>query len=271
MIGRFAGIFFCIALSMGPAAAESLQERLSEPGSHVLAVFDLPLADLEAVLKARAEGDHVGKRSDAIDLLKDDVLTWRIGLKDLRMTAEQGELLASAPIAGEVHLRGKLGSGFLSVDVSQKAQLKGRMILSMDPVLKSDWTLDPRAQGRVELQELQMKFAGARLNLGGVMQPIINALLQEALAKLADSLSDPRILRKWVEPIWQDACVEKALGVEPNEAFLVVTPRQIAAEPIAVAAERIRVSMILSADSNVALDPGQRSCPPLPDSLQLLD
>ncbi len=264
-------ILACILVCSQKAIAETLNERLSSPGSHTTLVFELPIVDLQSLLVAVVSRPISGQVQDVTDALKDDTLAWRLQLHEMALVGSEGRLEARGPLIGDVQLHGRLGSGLLSTEVSQRADVRADATLSLSPKVRENWSVDPEIKGDLRLHEAEISVLGIRLSLRSLLQPLVDQMVQRELAKLATAMQDPALLQRWIEPFWETFCVTRPIGRAPAAGYLVMVPERVAVRPLEVTSKSLRATLVVSSSSHVQVTSEALTCPPIPATLDILE
>ena len=244
--------------------AETLQERLIKPGSHVAVSLDIPFEVVQALILGALKPSYSGQKNDpAGGLLRKDKLTWTATPGPVTMTGKDGQIHAQAKATGSATIKGKAAI----VKVSETARLGATANLSMRPQFRTDWGIEANAKGKATLGKAEMRVLGAKISIRSLLQPALDGAFNKAIAEGVKQLRRPALLRSKVAEFWVDACRTVTIGKTP----LNIIPRRVAVTQPVVGAASMRATVVVTADTVIATPGTPLDCPALPAELDLLD
>jgi hypothetical protein len=272
--------------------SESLPERRPEMrpvpplepvtrNSHAIAPIFIEIRAIREVLEAKAPRDATGTQDNPYgDMLGRSQFTWTAVRGPIAMAGSARGLEISSPVGGTAQLSGQATSSrdnigsrlgalfgreaqdFANRMLEQRAEIRGGVSVSAQPVLLPNWRFDPKMQGQVTLGEMQ--FAGFRFNAADQIKPHLDKAVNEQMAALSDRLRNDPMLELAVRPEWTRMCRSISLGQTTPGApplWLEVRPvRALAAQP-RILQDWVVVTVGVQAETRIVPNETKPDCP----------
>ncbi|MCK0142480.1 DUF4403 family protein [Aliiroseovarius sp. F20344] len=228
--------FLRLALSAWSAFPANAQECDPTTHSYITLPLSIPLDELQTQLNASVDEVMRGIENDPVPgRLVDDTLGWAARRSDIVLRpSANGGLIAKANIRGNVQLtggiqivRGAVGALLnqvapANIPISQSSKLEARVVGDFRPILREDWSLNPRAVASVQVTQAEAKIAKlGRLSFRKLLQPTVQEKVDKLMAKLNRDLPKDQFLRKEAQDLWDDS--HKVIEVRGDVPGWIVT------------------------------------------------
>lgn len=249
--------------------------------SHAIAPIFIEIRAIREVLEAKAPRDANGTENNPYgDTLGRSQFAWSAVRGPIGMKGTPQGLEISAPVGGTAQLAGqqtnsrdsissRLGAilgreaqDFANRMLEQRAEIRGAISVSAQPVLLPNWRFDPNLRGQVALG--QMQFAGFSFNIADQIKPQLDSAVNQQVATLSNHLRNDPMLELAVRPEWDKMCKSISLGETAPGApplWLEVRPvRALAAQP-RILQDWIVVTVGIQAETRILPNETKPNCP----------
>lgn len=249
-------------------AGESLgEEPHPRPALSQLAVrVIVPLEPLRKRLNDEVPKELSGKIDDpAGNALDNDSADWKATRGEIQLRNTGKGLEFEVPFNFKGEARGDLD---VLVRIHKKASLNGNGKLkgNASPELKADWSIDPKANGKVDLGKAELKLGPITISLRSVLEKEIKKVLDKEAAKLGGIIDKELRLREKVDEVWREGFLSEPINDEPP-VWVATEPRSVAIRPLDYS-DSASVSTVIGLElaSSVSLSPPATPAPtPLPN------
>lgn len=207
-----------------------------------------------------------------------DRLDWRFARGPISVTAEDGQLVLRAGLAGSAYLtgrtnflRGKLGqllgkAGAAGAPVAVRADLTAALQARLQPRFAGGWGIAPNLSAGAQVRDAVLDLGGPlRLSARGLMQPQLDRALSQAVARAGARLADPSMMRDLVAPVWAGLCTVEPLGDDGLWLLSAPVAVQLAQPRIGPEGVRLAIGFDLESRALTASErPSPADCAPLP-------
>ena len=244
----------------------------SAPTASVSRVFlpiDVPLTAIHARLEREVPVVFQGQSSDPVQnkAIIEDSLRWTARRGPIQLAGADGRLtlrvaaVGDAQVQGKVRaLRGSIGKllrratgGASDVPFSVHADAVATLTGSFEPILRPDWRVEPNVTARVEVQRAELPIAGvATVDLRPTVRMALQRKVDQQLARLEQRLTQDRRLRQFAASAWTQLHRIQAVSDDPR-SWLVVRPVGIAATPVVIDPDAVRLGLEVSAETRIVV------------------
>ena len=241
--------------------------------TNIVLPLRIPTKALEDMLNRDIPNQMSGREDINISGVKGERLWWTMSRSPLKLATNNDRLSAETTISGKVRVRGEIRP--FGPDFSVGPNLEATASLSIGPVLKNDWSLDPNAEAsaKVKKADIEIPVLGS-ISIRTQSQRAASKLMERTAERINEKFKKNEFLRKEGQKLWKDLPLPKRLSDKPP-MWLVIKPTQIGATNLIINDNSVDFGISVSAETNLVLEP-----PPiqeeLPDqgelpSLEILD
>jgi hypothetical protein len=237
--------------------------------SRVFLPIDAPLAAIQARLEREVPVVFQGQSSDPVQhkAIIEDSLRWSARRGPLQLAGAGGRLtlrvatVGGAQVQGKVRaLRGSVGKllrratgGASDVPFSVHADAMATLTSTFEPTLRPDWRVEPNVTARVEVQRAELPIAGiATVDLRPTVRVALQRKVDQQLVRLRQRLAQDKRLRQFAASAWAQLHRTQPVSDDPR-SWLVVRPVGIAATPIEIDADAVRLGLEVSAETRIVV------------------
>ncbi len=245
-----------------PAAATTSVSRVFLP-------IDVPLTAIQARLEREVPAMFQGQSGDPVQhkAIIEDSLRWSARRGPMQLDGADGRLtlrvatVGDAQVHGKVRaLRGSIGKllrratgGASDVPFSVHADAMATLTSTFQPTLRPDWRVEPNVAARVDVQRAELPIAGvATVDVRPAVRVALQQKVDQQLARLRQRLAQDKRLRQFAATAWTDLHRIQAVSDDPR-SWLVVRPVGIAATPIVIDADAVRLGLEVSAETRIVV------------------
>jgi hypothetical protein len=241
-----------------PVPTQSTLEPPSQFERESLVQVDghISIAAIQEAMNRDVPGSFEGNHDDVTDALKDDTLRWTINRENFSVSNTGERIGITIKGAGTANLTGKLVFAESSATVDYRLTASGSSL----PRLQSDWTLEPQAQIKVQLDNANINLLGIDIDVSRFLQAGIDNEVKKQQDRLLENLRKDPQLRVEVEKSWRSLFTVQKL-LDAPVTWLVVQPIEVlAVNPVVRENEvflrlGIRTRVRVQVQSNPPLNP----------------
>ena len=238
--------------------------------STVLAPTAIALTAIRDALEAQAPRNLSGKPQNPLgQLLANATLSFSVTRGPFVMASRPETLVITTPLTGTFEALGSVTSGvssgagaiggavgnliggnvgqqvqhFAGSALNQKVDLQGSIVTTSRPVIAANWRLIPNLAGQVNIADVSLPVAGAKLNVASAVKPALDGMVREQVTALETRVRNDPFIENAARTQWVKLCRAISLGgagpggaqasgsALPNLWLEIKPVRAIAAQP----------------------------------------
>ena len=266
-----------------PARGQASPARPTASLSSVFLPLHIPIAALRERLEREVPLTFHGEERDPVRdaAVADDALAWNARRGPIQVVAAQADrLVLKADVIGEARIRGVVrpASGTLGkllgamagsiaeVPFSARADALATLTVTIRPRLMADWRVQPNATAKLDVQRAEVPVAGiTRVDVRPLVKKALDRKLREQLDLLEQRVAHDDRLQRMATQAWTQMHRVEQLSKDPV-TWLVVRPVRIAATPVEIGKQAIRLGLEVQAETQlvVAANAPVQSVRPMP-------
>ena len=301
LVGSFAGAlwgldtFFPTATSRRPVLVEMPPLQPATGTSTITAPIMVSLAAIRDTMEERAPRNLAGKGDNPLtQLLGKADIGWTLTRGPFTVVGRNEGLTVTTPLNGTLRLTGQIATqvstvgnglgGLISRDLGrnlqgitgrtldQRADLRGTVAVSARPIIDTNWRIEPNLSAQVAMGNSALSIAGAKIDVGGQVRPLLERTVNEQVAALAARIRNDPAIELAARREWAKMCRSislKGVGANAPDLWLEVRPtRAFAAQP---RIDQSAVTLTLGIQAETRISPAQTKpdCP-FPEQLQIV-
>jgi Domain of unknown function (DUF4403) len=279
-----------------PPVAESPPLPAATHSSIIMAPVSITLSAIRDAAEKATPRSFAGKAENpAAQVLQNADIGWTASRGAIAATGAQDILSLATPLAGKLNVTGSLSAkatgavsdaigsllganaakqiGAINIkNLNASAEIKGNVVITMQPRIAAAWHLEPNFAAQVNLGDTTMSVAGARINVPAQIKPVIDKAVGDQLNVIAERIRNDPTLMRTARAQWDRAC--RAVPLQTATAklpalWLEIRPtRALAAQPV-VDANAVTVTIGIEAETRVTPTETQPDCP-FPDKITVI-
>jgi hypothetical protein len=262
--------------------------------SIVMAPVSISLSAIRDAAEHATPRSFAGKADNPVaQVLQNADIGWTASRGAIAATGAQDTLSLAAPLSGKLNVTGTLSAkvtgavgdaisnllganaakqigGINIKNINANAEIKGNVVITMQPRFAANWHVEPNFAAQVNLGDSTMTVAGARLNVPAQVKPVIDKTVNDQMNALSERLRNDPTLMRGAQAQWGRACRSVPLqGPGMPAVWLEVKPtRALAAQPT-VDANAVTATIGIEAETRVTPAETKPDCP-FPDKITVI-
>lgn len=262
--------------------------------SIVMAPVSISLSAIRDAAEHATPRSFAGKADNPVaQVLQNADIGWTASRGAIAATGAQDTLSLAAPLSGKLNVTGTLSAkvtgavgdaisnllganaakqigGINIKNINANAEIKGNVVITMQPRFAANWHVEPNFAAQVNLGDSTMTVAGARLNVPAQVKPVIDKTVNDQMNALSERLRNDPTLMRGAQAQWARACRSVPLqGPGMPAVWLEVKPtRALAAQPT-VDANAVTATIGIEAETRVTPAETKPDCP-FPDKITVI-
>jgi hypothetical protein len=262
--------------------------------SIVMAPVSISLSAIRDAAEHATPRSFAGKADNPVaQVLQNADIGWTASRGAIAATGAQDTLSLAAPLSGKLNVTGTLSAkvtgavgdaisnllganaakqigGINIKNINANAEIKGNVVITMQPRFAANWHVEPNFAAQVNLGDSTMTVAGARLNVPAQVKPVIDKTVNDQMNALSERLRNDPTLMRGAQAQWARACRSVPLqGPGMPAVWLEVKPtRALAAQPT-VDANVVTATIGIEAETRVTPAETKPDCP-FPDKITVI-
>jgi hypothetical protein len=262
--------------------------------SIVMAPVSISLSAIRDAAEHATPRSFAGKADNPVaQVLQNADIGWTASRGAIAATGAQDTLSLAAPLSGKLNVTGTLSAkvtgavgdaisnllganaakqigGINIKNINANAEIKGNVVITMQPRFAANWHVEPNFAAQVNLGDSTMTVAGARLNVPAQVKPVIDKTVNDQMNALSERLRNDPTLMRGAQAQWAHACRSVPLqGPGMPAVWLEVKPtRALAAQPT-VDANAVTATIGIEAETRVTPAETKPDCP-FPDKITVI-
>jgi hypothetical protein len=262
--------------------------------SIVMAPVSISLSAIRDAAEHATPRSFAGKADNPVaQVLQNADIGWTASRGAIAATGAQNTLSLAAPLSGKLNVTGTLSAkvtgavgdaisnllganaakqigGINIKNINANAEIKGNVVITMQPRFAANWHVEPNFAAQVNLGDSTMTVAGARLNVPAQVKPVIDKTVNDQMNALSERLRNDPTLMRGAQAQWAHACRSVPLqGPGMPAVWLEVKPtRALAAQPT-VDANAVTATIGIEAETRVTPAETKPDCP-FPDKITVI-
>jgi hypothetical protein len=262
--------------------------------SIVMAPVSISLSAIRDAAEHATPRSFAGKADNPVaQVLQNADIGWTASRGAIAATGAQNTLSLAAPLSGKLNVTGTLSAkvtgavgdaisnllganaakqigGINIKNINANAEIKGNVVITMQPRFAANWHVEPNFAAQVNLGDSTMTVAGARLNVPAQVKPVIDKTVNDQMNALSERLRNDPTLMRGAQAQWARACRSVPLqGPGMPAVWLEVKPtRALAAQPT-VDANVVTATIGIEAETRVTPAETKPDCP-FPDKITVI-
>ena len=262
--------------------------------SIVMAPVSISLSAIRDAAEHATPRSFAGKADNPVaQVLQNADIGWTASRGAIAATGAQDTLSLAAPLSGKLNVTGTLSAkvtgavgdaisnllganaakqigGINIKNINANAEIKGNVVITMQPRFAANWHVEPYFAAQVNLGDSTMTVAGARLNVPAQVKPVIDKTVNDQMNALSERLRNDPTLMRGAQAQWAHACRSVPLqGPGMPAVWLEVKPtRALAAQPT-VDANAVTATIGIEAETRVTPAETKPDCP-FPDKITVI-
>jgi hypothetical protein len=262
--------------------------------SIVMAPVSISLSAIRDAAEHATPRSFAGKADNPVaQVLQNADIGWTASRGAIAATGAQDTLSLAAPLSGKLNVTGTLSAkvtgavgdaisnllganaakqigGINIKNINANAEIKGNVVITMQPRFAANWHVEPNFAAQVNLGDSTMTVAGARLNVPAQVKPVIDKTVNDQMNALSERLRNDPTLMRGAQAQWAHACRSVPLqGPGMPAVWLEVKPtRALAAQPT-VDANVVTATIGIEAETRVTPAETKPDCP-FPDKITVI-
>jgi hypothetical protein len=251
LLGLLAVVFSAVAaalvtgvFSSGPQSARPSLTALPplQPltgNSTVLAPTAIALTAIRDALDAQAPRNLAGKPQNPLgQLLANATLSFSVTRGPFVMAGRPETLVVTTPLNGTFEALGTVAGGASSGvgaiggavgnliggnvgqqvqhlaggALNQKVDLQGTVVTTSRPAIAANWRLIPNLSAQVNIADVSLPIAGAKLNVASAVKPALDGMVREQVGALETRLRNDPFIENAARSQWTKLCRAIPLG-----------------------------------------------------------
>jgi hypothetical protein len=262
--------------------------------SIIMAPVSISLSAIRDAAEHATPRSFAGKADNPVaQVLQNADIGWTASRGAIAATGAQDTLSLAAPLSGKLNVTGTLSAkvtgavgdaisnllganaakqigGINIKNINANAEIKGNVVITMQPRFAANWHVEPNFAAQVNLGDSTMTVAGARLNVPAQVKPVIDKTVNDQMNALSERLRNDPTLMRGAQAQWARACRSVPLqGPGMPAVWLEVKPtRALAAQPT-VDANVVTATIGIEAETRVTPAETKPDCP-FPDKITVI-
>jgi hypothetical protein len=259
-----------------------------------MAPVSISLSAIRDAAEHATPRSFAGKADNPVaQVLQNADIGWTASRGAIAATGAQDTLSLAAPLSGKLNVTGTLSAkvtgavgdaisnllganaakqigGINIKNINANAEIKGNVVITMQPRFAANWHVEPNFAAQVNLGDSTMTVAGARLNVPAQVKPVIDKTVNDQMNALSERLRNDPTLMRGAQAQWARACRSVPLqGPGMPAVWLEVKPtRALAAQPT-VDANVVTATIGIEAETRVTPAETKPDCP-FPDKITVI-
>lgn len=179
-----------------------------------------------------------------------------INLGQVSLDGNGNNLQAAVDISGSIRFdiwyRIDLFIGSDGRQIDKNLHFAGRVNLTAEPTVGTNWSLQPNLNARVNYREAYIRF-GPKISVRGLLKDQSEPLLNKELDKIERKFSDSNNLKKLLTPYWQKLAAPIALS--GDDLWLTLNPKEILYKEIDIQNDTMNLGVGLVIDATTYIGP----------------
>jgi hypothetical protein len=263
--------------------------------STITAPIAVSLAVIRDAMEERAPRTLAGKGDNPLtQLLGKADIGWTLTRGPFAVAGRNEGLTVTTALGGTLRLTGQVATqvsaatnglgSLISRDLGrnlqsltgrtldQRADLRGTVLVSARPIIGTNWRIEPNLAAQVGMGDSALSIAGAKVDVGDQVRPLLERTVSEQVAALAARIRNDPALERAARREWAKICRSislKGVDADAPDLWLEVRPtRAFAAQPH-IDQSAVTLTLGIQAETRISTAQTRPDCP-FPEQLQIV-